>query len=69
MMSNISNFEAASTGAKTLWIGDVEAWMDEAYISSLFSGVSCFTFDFNYLGSFSTDSQINQGQNQRKSSW
>ena len=24
--------------SKTLWVGDVESWMDEAYIGSLFSG-------------------------------
>lgn len=23
--------------SRTLWIGDVESWMDEAYIASLFS--------------------------------
>jgi hypothetical protein len=32
--------EATLVGATTLWIGDVEAWMDEAYISSLFNGVT-----------------------------
>jgi RNA recognition motif-containing protein len=26
--------------AKTLWIGDIESWMDEAYIGSLFAGSS-----------------------------
>lgn len=56
MMSNISNFEAASTGAKTLWIGDVEAWMDEAYITSLFAGVS-LTNVYKSIGGFSSISQ------------
>jgi hypothetical protein len=23
-----------------LWIGDIEPWMDEAYVTGLFSGVS-----------------------------
>ncbi len=27
-------------GAKTLWIGDIETWMDENYVASLFTGVS-----------------------------
>jgi len=37
-MSNIgmSNAEAQQLGAKTLWIGDIEPWMDENYISTLF---------------------------------
>ncbi len=25
---------------RTLWIGDIEPWMDEAYVTGLFSGVS-----------------------------
>lgn len=52
-MSNISNFEAASTGAKTLWIGDVEAWMDEAYITSLFAGVKFTCLYLNRLLQYS----------------
>jgi len=24
--------------SKTLWIGDIDTWMDEAYIASLFAG-------------------------------
>ena len=40
MSSNMTMAEASAIGAKTLWIGDIEAWMDESYISSLFTGVS-----------------------------
>jgi hypothetical protein len=36
----ISNAQAAQIGAKTLWIGDIEPWMDENYIQGLFNGVS-----------------------------
>ena len=36
----MSSAEAAQVGAKTLWIGDIEPWMDENYITSLFQGVS-----------------------------
>ena len=32
----MTNAEAQQVGAKTLWIGDIEPWMDEHYISSLF---------------------------------
>ena len=39
MASNMTTAEAGLIGAKTLWIGDVESWMDENYISSLFNGV------------------------------
>lgn len=35
----MTNAEAAAVGAKTLWIGDIEQWMDESYIASLFQGV------------------------------
>lgn len=41
----MSSAEAAQVGAKTLWIGDIEPWMDENYISSLFQGVSAFSFN------------------------
>ena len=27
------------TECKTLWIGDIEQWMDESYIQSLFQGL------------------------------
>ncbi len=40
MASTMTNAEAQQLGAKTLWIGDVEPWMDEQYITSLFAGVS-----------------------------
>ena len=40
MINSLSNSDSASNSSKTLWIGDVEAWMDENYISSLFNGVS-----------------------------
>eukprot|EP00347_Sterkiella_histriomuscorum_P014913 403359035 len=40
MASNMTTAEAGQVGAKTLWIGDVEPWMDDAYISSLFSGIA-----------------------------
>lgn len=36
----LSNIQAAQLGAKTLWIGDIEPWMDENYIQNLFQGVS-----------------------------
>jgi hypothetical protein len=36
MASGMTNAEAQQVGAKTLWIGDIEPWMDEHYISSLF---------------------------------
>ncbi len=39
MASGMSNAEAAQVGAKTLWIGDIEQWMDENYVISLFQGV------------------------------
>ena len=29
--------------AKTLWIGDIESWMDENYVANLFTGVIYFT--------------------------
>jgi hypothetical protein len=40
MSSGMTNAEAAAVGAKTLWIGDIEPWMDESYIASLFQWVS-----------------------------
>jgi hypothetical protein len=40
MASGMSNAEAQQVGAKTLWIGDIEPWMDENYISSLFQGIA-----------------------------
>lgn len=40
MSSGMTTAEATQVGAKTLWIGDIEPWMDENYISSLFTGVS-----------------------------
>ena len=41
-MSNhgLTHEQARQIGAKTLWIGDIEPWMDEAYIQSLFAQVS-----------------------------
>jgi hypothetical protein len=36
----LTTSQAAQLGAKTLWIGDIEPWMDENYIQGLFSGVS-----------------------------
>ena len=33
--------QAGQLGAKTLWIGDIEPWMDEQYIHGLFT--SCAT--------------------------
>jgi hypothetical protein len=39
MSIGMSSAEAAQVGAKTLWIGDIEPWMDENYITSLFQGV------------------------------
>lgn len=36
MASSMTNAEATKIGAKTLWIGDIESWMDENYIASLF---------------------------------
>jgi RNA recognition motif-containing protein len=30
-------------GAKTLWIGDIESWMDENYIMELFQGIAQIT--------------------------
>jgi hypothetical protein len=36
----LTNAQAAQIGAKTLWIGDIEPWMDENYIQGLFTGVS-----------------------------
>jgi hypothetical protein len=32
----LTTSQAAQLGAKTLWIGDIEPWMDEAYIQNLF---------------------------------
>jgi len=32
--------EAAQIGAKTLWIGDIEPWMDESYVMNLFTGIA-----------------------------
>jgi hypothetical protein len=29
--------------AKTLWIGDIEPWMDEQHIKSLFQGIATIT--------------------------
>lgn len=40
MASSMTTAEATLVGAKTLWIGDIEPWMDENYIASLFTGVS-----------------------------
>jgi RNA recognition motif-containing protein len=28
------------TDSKTLWIGDLDPWMDETYLHNLFSGIS-----------------------------
>ena len=41
-MSNhgLSSEQARAIGAKTLWIGDIETWMDEQYIMGLFNKVS-----------------------------
>ena len=36
----LTNEQARQIGAKTLWIGDIEPWMDENYIQGLFNGVS-----------------------------
>ena len=32
--------QASQMGAKTLWIGDIEPWMDEHYISGLFQNIA-----------------------------
>lgn len=39
MSGSISTAEATSIQAKTLWIGDIEPWMDDNYITGLFTGV------------------------------
>ena len=42
-MSNqhgMSNDQARAIGAKTLWIGDIETWMDEQYIQDIFNKVA-----------------------------
>ena len=36
----LSSEQARAIGAKTLWIGDIEPWMDEQYIMGLFNKVS-----------------------------
>ena len=36
----LSSEQARAIGAKTLWIGDIETWMDENYITGLFNKVS-----------------------------
>ena len=36
----LSSEQARAIGAKTLWIGDIETWMDEQYIMGLFNKVS-----------------------------
>jgi hypothetical protein len=36
----LTNAQATQMQARTLWIGDIEQWMDENYISGLFTGVS-----------------------------
>jgi len=40
MASSMTTAEATQIGAKTLWIGDVEPWMDENYMAGLFAGVT-----------------------------
>ncbi|CDW73706.1 mrna binding post-transcriptional regulator [Stylonychia lemnae] len=40
MASNMTTAEATVIGAKTLWIGDVEPWMDENYMAGLFAGIA-----------------------------
>jgi hypothetical protein len=40
----MTNVQAAQIGAKTLWIGDIEPWMDENYVQGLFNGVSKYRF-------------------------
>ena len=36
----MTNQQASQLGAKTLWIGDIEPWMDEHYISGLFQNIA-----------------------------
>jgi len=38
--------------SKTLWIGDIEHWMDESYIGGLFAGTgnNLFVKKYYYLG-------------------
>lgn len=48
MASTMTNAEAGQIGAKTLWIGDVEPWMDENYMTSLFTGVRITGLPFYY---------------------
>jgi hypothetical protein len=36
MPIGLTNAQATQIGAKTLWIGDIETWMDENYIMDLF---------------------------------
>ena len=47
----LTNEQARQIGAKTLWIGDIEPWMDEQYISNLFNKVrekpECLTMPNN----------------------
>lgn len=61
MASNMTNAEAQQLGAKTLWIGDVEPWMDEQYITSLFAGVSQGN-ELTAIGRQCNLSQVDQGQ-------
>ena len=36
-MSGLTNQQAQQSSAKTLWIGDIEPWMDESYVQKMFS--------------------------------
>ena len=43
MKSGLTPNQAKQLGAKTLWIGDIEPWMDENHIQGLFSGIASLT--------------------------
>ena len=57
----MSSAEAAQVGAKTLWIGDIEPWMDENYISSLFQGVGAFSIHNCGVDRLSSSGKTHQG--------
>ncbi len=58
-------------GAKTLWIGDIESWMDEPYVANLFTGVSKNSFILCYsslfIDSISLTSKAYKRQNEGQS--
>ena len=38
-MSTFTNFNIQSAQARSLWIGDIEYWMDEGFVINLFQEV------------------------------